>query len=270
MENDQLLVNQFIKNHPLRATEMIEKFAVGDIAKLLENVSADLAGTVLQSMTPYNAARVLEVIREGLILELLMHLSSHHTEAILRQMNSKLRERILLQLPENLGKSLKIALSFQESQVGAHTETEVLTLLQQWTAEKALNEIRRGAEHTRPVIFVLDDDNKLTGYVAVNRLVTSDSSTIVEKIMETVEQPITAQMMVRDAIDHWDNRFVELPVVRGDGMFIGVVNRVTLQQTERPADSRGKLEIKTGNALGDLYLIGLTSLLGNTDQNIKH
>ncbi len=269
MENDQLLVDKFLDHHPDHAVDAIERLSIHEIVILIESLSTDKSRIVFANMPAFKAAKVLEHVPLDYKIQIFTTIPLSLAENILRSMDKPKQQETLDQLPNELGSNLKRALIYNKKQIGAHIKTDILVLFEDYTVERALIEIKKGIASAKPIMFVINKAKELVGYVEVNELVASESNKLIRSIMKEGSSPIIANMLIKDALENWDDSFTELPVVKVNGLFLGVVSRVELSKLGETRGTTGKLEIKTGNALGDLYLIGLTSLLGNPEQNLK-
>jgi Glu-tRNA(Gln) amidotransferase subunit E-like FAD-binding protein len=77
-------------------------------------------------------------------------------------------------------------------------------------------------------------------------------------------------MSINDLLDRWDDALVNMPVVDVEGVFIGSVSKVVLSELSQGFRNRKQVDdaaIKAGNALGELYLIGLSGLLGSHSES---
>ena len=267
--HDQLLIHQFLSKHPEQAVEVIERMTIEDIVKLMQELATGSAQIILSNLTPYQAGKVIARMPLERTNAIVGTMPTRVTEAILRTMPKANQGELLDSLPDELGKYLRNSLSYKKNQVGSLVEAGILTLPEDTIVGKALEIIKDTKALTKPVLFVLDAESKLAGYVKVNDLLTTDTKKSITGVTRQVAQPLIAHMLIKDALDRWDDSLAELPVVKGNGHFIGVASRATLSKQATITTRTSKLEVKTGNALGDLYLIGLTSLLGSPDEPSK-
>ena len=63
--------------------------------------------------------------------------------------------------------------------------------------------------------------------------------------------------------------FIDLPVAKVDGEFIGTVSRVSLAEIKSGKTAIDNSAVKAGNALGELFTIWPTSLIGSAESNLK-
>ncbi|MGB3852095.1 MAG: CBS domain-containing protein [Tunicatimonas sp.] len=267
MNNDQRLIDQFLTSHRDIAIAAIEELTIDEVVLLLEDMAPNKSAAVLSSLPSYKAGRVLDRMSLKNAVNVVGLLPIPVSESILRSINRPLRQQIVAELPMGLRKHLKRALTFRKDQVGAHLESDLLTLSESSTVEKALLEIKTTTSMVRSPLFVVDKAKTLVGYIETNDLLANEPQKTIRSIKKPVSQVVASDMTVKDALEHWDDSFVYLPVVKGEGQFLGAVSRNGLSALKLANVGTDKSAVKAGSALGDLYLVGLTSLLGSSDQN---
>ena len=269
MNNDQLLIDQFLSNHSDIAVAAIEELETEEISLLLENSSLDQALVILSKLVPYKAGKVLENANVEAAIEWIDHLPLSNAESILRICEKHVSDQILSQIQSERAKFLKRALSYSKDQVGAHLMPDVFTLHESMKVEKALQLIKSCKALIKPNVFVLNEDNKLVGFLEVNELITNQPEKGIKSLIKTVSKTVLADMSAKDLLDDWDHAFIDLPVVKMNGEFIGIVSKTSLTTHKSGKSAIDYSLVKAGNALGELYIIGLTSLLGSAEPHLK-
>ncbi len=269
MNKDQLLINQFLSSHRQIALAAIEELETEEITLLIDSLSLDQSMVILSQLAPYKSGKVLEMVKPERAIACMDHLPLSNAEAILRICEQSIGAQVLKGVHPERAKYLKRALTFDKDQVGAHLESYVFTLQENIKIEKALLLIKNSGAVVKPHIFILDDVKKLVGYLEVNDLITNDPQKTIHSIMKTVSRTVFADMNAHDLLEHWDYAFIDLPVVKVNGEFIGTVSRVSLAEVQSGKVTIDNSVIKAGNALGELFTIGLTSLLGSAESNRK-
>lgn len=265
IRNDQRFIDQFLTHHRNTAVAAIEALEIDEIALLLENVAPDKIMIILSGMAPYRVVKVLEKMPVTQAVGIIGVLPIEISKSILRAVNSSLRKKILVELPPDVRKPLKRSLTFNRTQVGAHLKPSFFTLSESSSVETALSEIKATQVTVQSQMFVIDKKKVLVGYLEATDLLSNSSETTIRSIMKPAPSTVVATMLVKDVLEHWDDSMVYLPVVNADNQVIGIVSRGTLSNLVLTSVSTDRLEVKAGSALGDLYLVGLTGLLGGTD-----
>lgn len=267
MDTDQLLIGQFFKDHESLAVNYIESLDVNKIASLVEILTLDQNAKLFSKMNAFKAGQVLEKISITMACAIIDRLSILAAQSLLRVVEKSKREVILNQMKPEEAIPLRRGLTYSVERVGAHIDPFVLTLSGQMTIKKGLEAIHSSSADAQPHIFILDKDKKLTGYVELYDLLQGEPHLQIKTKQSLVKQPALADMSVADLLDHWDHTLVYLPVIDVNGVFIGSASRAVLSQIHERRTSGKSTDhaaIKAGNALGDLFMIGLTSLLGSS------
>jgi len=99
-------------------------------------------------------------------------------------------------------------------------------LPEDWTCERALDEIRRtGDDHKVSYFYTVDDDDRLRGVIPVRRLLTAPLDRLLGDMAVRSLVTVTDQMTLAEAAQKFQNhKFLSLPVVRSDGSVAGVID----------------------------------------------
>jgi len=170
------------------AAALAERLPVADLADILDEMEADEAADVLGDLSPERAAQAL------------------------RQMAGSEEVRPLLQYPDDTA--------------GGLMTPAVVTLRRHWSAERALEELRRVGPQADSAyyLFVTDDDDVLLGVVGLRDLVVAPPEATVESLMDpsVISVPVTAdQEDCARILSRYG--FLALPVVDEAGRLAGVI-----------------------------------------------
>lgn len=263
MDTDQHLINHFFKDHPDLACQFIEELGIDEIAQLMETLELEQCTIIMSRLVIYKIGKVIEIVNPARVGQLMELLSLAKAQSILRVVDETIREQILNEISNEKAAYLRRTLKYAKDQVGAYNEPFVLTLSNTINVEKALSLIKENKLTIKPHIFVLEEGGQLAGYVELNHLIVADPTAQVQSISKIIRKPVFADMNVTDLLEQWDNAFIDLPVVNAHGLFLGIVSRTSLGKFEERKVKINKSAMKAGNALSDLYLIGLTGLFGS-------
>ncbi|WP_373493330.1 magnesium transporter MgtE N-terminal domain-containing protein [Aquiflexum sp.] len=264
MSTDHLLIYQFLQEHSNIAIPMIERLEVDEITALIEDLDSDQAVIILAEIAPFIAGKVMEKLSKKKAIELIELLDPQIAESILQVTDKSISDQLLEGTSKALSSYLRHALMFAKDQVGAHLEPYVFTLSDRMTVQNALTLVKSSKAPVRPHVYVLNDNNKLVGYIKLVELLKADPETEIHSLMEEVPRTVLASMNTSDLLESWAPALIDMPVIKLNGTFLGTVSRASLSKLEKTTKKVDHPAIKAGNALGDLYLIGLTSLLGRS------
>lgn len=214
-------------------TERARQVAGLDTAEMKElGVLLDAATglDLYESVDDQLAARVLEALPNDRVALFLEVLDSDHAGNLLREVNEVRREGWLTALPLERANVLRGLLSWPADSVAAHMVPETLSVHPAMTADEAVEAIRAHASHLRhdsrtgAYIYVVDDDNRLTGVVPFRELVLLGVGRTVADLMDhdvisvtpLTDKENAAQILI-------DYRLVALPVVDAEQRLLGVL-----------------------------------------------
>jgi Mg/Co/Ni transporter MgtE len=152
--------------------------------------------------------------------------------------------------------------------VGAHVDPKVLTLDENTNIEDAMVRIKNHQADIHSLIFILTSEQELAGYIDLKSLISGNPSQPVRSIMKKDYPKIMGNMDIqillnRDIKDSW---LLDFPVIDINGVFLGVIDRKSVFEKTTGKDVMISREKQTGMALGDLYQIGLSSLIGSVTE----
>lgn len=124
-------------------------------------------------------------------------------------------------------KTIQELLQYEEDTAGALMRAEVFTLLDTYTAQKALQVIRKQRPPTAQihVLLIVDNKNHLLGTISMRTLLTAKQTTKLRNIMR--KNPITVfphatKKDIATVLEKYN--FVILPVVDDNNMLCGTVS----------------------------------------------
>lgn len=271
MKSDDQLLYEFLKNHPAAAIKAIGELPVEEIAILAESIPDEQSAFILTQLMPYTAGRVLEKISHNKIKirSVIEQLPLSNAESLLRQVNLSLQHQILDDLNQELSKHLKRILAYNKNYVGAYLNSYIFTLSANSTVEHALHEIRHTSAILKPRLYILEENHAMVGYVDITELLSADAQKIIRSLAKPSPVVTYPDSRVDDLLENWNDVESDIPVLMPNGEFLGTVSYAEMTKQHSNYSETNNSAISAGNALGDLYIIGLTSLLGNSDLGKK-
>ncbi len=265
IDTDQRLIERFLEDHPARALAIIENLETQALCEFLQTLSLEDAAKIMGRLAPYKAVAVLTNVEAAYASELVNELPHLIADTFLRKVEKSVRKKILTGVDKDAAGKLRRSLEYSMDSLGAHLDPVVLTLHKDLTVAECLERVRK-SKRVQNEIFVLNRSHKLLGYTDVKTLVGSDPNFKIKEIKGECK-PFLPEMPVKDTLENWDYAFSQRPVVSTEGLFLGTVSLNNLIQSKSGRENMSRSAIKAGNALGDLYLIGLSSLFGNSSDS---
>lgn len=258
------IASQFIERYPGDAARVLEEAAPETQAKVLKAVSAPAGAALLRAVSPQTAAASLSCLAPGEAAEVAAHLPLELAAALALRLDTPTRAALLHALPGKVSVPLRLMLRFPPGSVGSLIDPRVVTVRSETRIGEAVEIARRVPELLRQYLYVLDEDQHLTGLVDVRHCVLEDPERLVGTLERKAPVSLRARASIREARLNpaWE-QFPVLPTVDHHGVFLGVVRRMSLFQaiaSERdgaPKESLTDLAL----ALAELYWEASTGLL---------
>ena len=260
MEDSRDLIHSFLRGHAAEAARVLENHPLDELVALFSGLPPDLSAALYEAMEASAAAACLERVeasRAGQALELL---ALERSAPLLRRLQPEACEAILGLLPPEPGRHLRLLLGCREDTAGALMDPRMLTLPPEVTAGEALGRVRRRPDQATSYSFVVERDETLAGVLSLRELLGADSEAPVSALMRRDVVCLRMDDSLASVRNHpgW-LEFHILPVLDGQGRFAGALRHRTLRRAAGGEDPGGPGQ--AGSALGELYRIGLSSLV---------
>ena len=263
MELRQTLARTFAVTYPGEAAAVLDTRLPEEVAAVLSLLPPDVAAGVLGRMAPASAVRVVERIDAPNASKILVRMTLEAAVSLLRRLGRDYREAVVKELPKEHADAVGAVIGFRAGTAGALMDPRLLAVPSDMTVEEAVESLRRNAEYSHYNLYVIDRDQVLVGVLNIHELFLADSKERLREIMKAPQHRLEADADRRNIISHPGWRHVHsLPVVDGNGRFLGAIRYRTFRRLE--TEARGvdvTSEGKTAQALGDLFGTGLGGFL---------
>lgn len=235
MSEPQSLSLAFLEAHPADAARVLERLAPNIAADLLDTLPQRLAAPVLRQMLPLFSARILGRLADDSAAGLLRAIGPQAGVALLRQLPTARADALLGLLPAGHAVAFRLLLGYPENTVGAWADPHALALTPQVSAGEAVERLR-DTEHEHDALYVVDDDQRLLGVVALVELLRVTPEVPLRRLMATPRVTVPAQSLIGAMRDHsgW-TRDRALPVVERGERFAGVLRQSALALALAPS-----------------------------------
>jgi Mg/Co/Ni transporter MgtE len=268
MESDIKILENFIRNHTEEAVSLIEMMEIDQIIDLLGKFPNDLIALTLSAMDRFIATRIIFESDLEIAITLLGKCTPELTAHLIRPLNRSKSEKILSGMDSKHTSSIKLMLSFPDNTVGSIMTSDVLTLSQNITIGNALEKVRNNPTLVHSQIYILSNDNQLKGMTDLQSMISAPEINLLKSIMKTEFKSVLGSLQIETLIkDYFNDTTISiLPVVDINNVFLGIVERgIVLRKTQVKNKDKKQLH-QTSAALGDLFQIGLSSLIrGSAD-----
>jgi magnesium transporter len=233
---------------PADTADLVQELETSDQVALLSHMTTTDSADVLQDMEDQDAAELAEMIPSDQLADILDEMETDEAADVLGDLTRAKVTETLREM-EDPGDVISL-MRYPDDTAGGLMTQVVITLHKDWTAEKALAELRRlgpEAESTY-YLFVLDEMERLLGVIGLRDLVTAPVDTLIGQRMKTdvvsvlvnTDQEECARTLSRHG-------YMVLPVVDEIGRFLGVITADDL------------IEVAEDEATEDMYrMVGIT------------
>ena len=241
-QHQELIANLVHRQNLVELQRKLEALHPADVAHILEALPLDERLTVWQLVKSERDGDILLEVSDAVRETLIADMDDHELLAAAREMDADELADLAAELPRDIVHELmetldaqqrervRSALSYEEDQVGALMDFEMVTIREDVSLEVVLRYLRRLKElpgHTDK-LFVVDYDGVLKGVLPIKRLLVNDPEKQVAEVM--ANDPVTFHpdedaYEAAQAFERYD--LVSTPVVDKSGKLIG---RLTIDE----------------------------------------
>ncbi|WP_426699803.1 magnesium transporter [Rhodanobacter sp. Col0626] len=245
----------------LELREQLDELHPADIAFILESLPLDERLAVWQLVKADRDGEILlevsDAVRESLIADMDRHeilaavepLDADELADLVDDLPTAMLPELMASLDSQQREQVQSALSYEDDQLGALMDFEMVTIREDVSLEVVLRYLRRWEELPAQTdkLFVINHDNLLTGVLPLHWLLVNSPEKMVSAVMApdvNTFHPTDDAYDVAQAFERYD--LVTAPVVDGRGHLIGRITidamvDVIREEGENEALSRGGL-----------------------------
>jgi magnesium transporter len=223
----KLLLNEL---HPADIAEIYEELDLQEAAYIYPLMDEDKAADVLMELDEDARRQLLKELPPELIAKRFIdYLETDDAVDLIRELDEDTQEEVLSHL-EDIGQAGDIVdlLKYDEDTAGGLMGTEMIVVNENWSMPQCIEEMRKQAEDMDEIyyVYVIDDDERLSGVLPLKRLITNPSVSKIKHVMK--KDPIAVHdnesiEEVVQTIEKYD--LVALPVIDSIGRLVG---RITI------------------------------------------
>ncbi|BAQ10295.1 magnesium transporter [Bacillus sp. OxB-1] len=211
-----------------------------DRAKFYEKVGAELRRTIYQYLSPKELAEIFETseIAEDEYRDFLQEMDTTYAADmisymfvdnavdVLNELDKSQVVSYLTLMNKEAAAEIKALLHYEEYTAGSIMTTEYVTVPENSTVRSAMTILRNEAPGAETIyyVFVVDDDNHLTGVVSLRDLIIADEDTLIRSIMsERVVNVLVSEDQEEVARMIKDYNLLAMPVVDFQNHILGII-----------------------------------------------
>ena len=223
---------QFFVEYPLDAAREIESISISSAAEAAARQPAKILTPVWRRLLPDRAASLMREMPDLLTDRLLEELPAPQAVRILGCMSEEEREQRIARLEPMIREDLELMMSFPPNTAGRLMDVGVATYRRTMTVEQVLKQLRKQKMKTARSLFLVDNEHKLIGKVALQQLALAFPHTTLGEL----EEPLSVALRPVDPLEEITAAFethkaLDIPVVDLDGVFLGAVTHDRLAKT---------------------------------------
>jgi magnesium transporter len=192
------------------------------------------------------------------------HLPMELVSVLIRNISADLQNDILKSISREKSNYLNKTLTYQEGTVGSIMEPLVYTFFEDMVVSDVIGTLKNQSKKNEIYFYIVTRDHKLAGVITVSELLRAKSHRSLGTIMNPKVTKIYADTKLNLISDHhgWQE-YPVLPVVDNKDILQGVLKYKIIRQLEEGHIKNRVPQhlVKASSALGELYRIGMTSLI---------
>ncbi|MBT8377669.1 MAG: CBS domain-containing protein [Ignavibacteria bacterium] len=266
MNNNKVLLEQFILDHSGDAARLLEQLDTKQLTQFLISLPDDLSVILIQEMEIYTSLKCLEELEIEKSVVIVESLPIIIASSFLRRMKKNKKELILEKMDQKISKTLSQMLYHIQNTAGALMDPQVSIVNESLNVKEVLEKVKRSKQQFLQYIYVVDQDGKLLGIVKLEELIVADPKEQITSMMSKEFPRLYAEVEAQRILNHqgW-LEYNALPVIDRSGIFLGALNQTEIRKIEVDKVRKvPKHAVQAINSLGELYRIGLSGLLSST------
>jgi magnesium transporter len=187
-----------------------------DYGEILDELNEDVKDALVSKMAPELLAEATEGMDTDDVAYVLRSLPDDLSREVLSQMDSADRLRV------------ETALSYPEDTAGGLMNTDVITIRGDVDVDVVMRYLRMRGQlpQATDALYVINEENKLIGHLAITTLITTQLDVAVSEVMDDADEAIAVSTSATDVASLFERRnWVSAPVVDEHQQLVG---RITI------------------------------------------
>lgn len=239
--DDAFIFSSLEEVNPADITSLLYEFTSEESKYVLNLLTLQVRARIINDLDPETRKNFLSVYSLEELTEIINQLDSDDAADILNELPIKTSEEIIALLDPDLKSQVIDLLRYDENVAGGLMAKELIKARSNWTVVECIDEIRKQAENETKFysVWVVDDHDKLLGRVELQKLILTDSKTLVKDIYNDDVVSVETYMEDREVAEIMKKYDLEsVPVVNVQGQLVGritiddVVDVITEQAEE--------------------------------------
>ena len=234
------LQREFFQRYPAFTVGSLEQMEAGEQLVIFERQPVPVMLPVWERLSPDIAEKLLAGLPEPVVAETMRGLDPVRLAQLMSGFDEDGRERLLGLAGERAAKEVRDALRYPPDRAGALMDSRVRLFRRSSTVSDVLARLRKDRRPGRLGFYVVDDDNRLAGWVDMQDLALAEHDERVADLARGVQafvDPMASREEVGQMIE--EHHLSVLAVVDLDGRLIGVIRHASMVEAEKERASVG-------------------------------
>jgi len=214
--------------NPADITALLYEFSHEESKYVLDLLSLQVRSKIINDLEPETRKTFLSIYSVEELTAIVNQLDSDDAADILNELPIKTSEEIIAGLDSDLRSQVIDLLRYDANVAGGLMAKELIRARANWTVVECIDEIRKQAENVTKfyTVYVVDENDKLLGRLALQKLILTDSKTLVKDIYDDDLTSVETYMEDREVAEVMRKYDMEsVPVVNVQGHLVG---RITI------------------------------------------
>jgi sporulation protein YlmC with PRC-barrel domain len=212
--------------HPADIADLMQDLTYKERELIFNSLDKEKAAETMIESEPEVQKSFLKTMKLNNILEILENIPPNHAADIISVMPEHMKAEIFKAISRDTARKIREIMGYPDMSVGSIMHTEFVAVPAEYTAEKAIDFLRKTKPASEKMyrIYVVDKEHKLQGFLPLGTLVTAPAGEKIQELMKTKIIKLNITTSKQDAANALSkyNLFV-LPVVDENNVLKGVV-----------------------------------------------
>ena len=220
------LLHSFTELQPADIADILQQMEEMDRARLFVRLDGETAALVLRKLNTEAVDSLLYILGPERIAAVLDEMSLDDAADFLGEVSENVKTELLDLMEVEEASDVEELLAYPEDTAGGIMTTEYVAILEDISAEKAIQVLRETAPDAETVyyVYVINTKNQLVGVISLRELIIANPETLITDIMQKKVISVrvdTDQEEVARVVTRYD--FLAVPVIDHDRSLVGIV-----------------------------------------------
>jgi len=242
-DNQGALLNILIDLHPADIEEIVNRLKKEQRKYLFNLLPHELASEVLTELDTPLVEQILKDTPEDKLSDLVDRMDSDDAADIVGELPEDLAEKVLDKMTDEASHEVQELLHYEEDTAGGIMAMEFVAMLSSASVNECIEKIREVRDEIDEVysVWVIDENERLTGSVSLTDLVLARGHVTLQEIMEE-EVPFVSVDMDQEEVANFFKKYdlVSAPVVNETMRLVG---RITIDDIVDVIEEEGSEDL---------------------------